>query len=729
MPRGKQSKVQAKVTRGKEYIERLDFQLDPFQIEAISALDSNHSVLVSAPTGSGKTLIAFYAIDKSFANGTKAFYTTPLKALSNQKYEELSSIFGEANVGLLTGDTTIVPNAPIVVMTTEVLRNMLLGQSDSLVNLSTIVLDEVHYLQDPYRGGVWEEILILSPKDITFVCLSATVGNANELGRWLRSIRGELSVVIESNRPIALRQHFAIKRNYDNSTTLLPLVEDSGQPSREAIKVDHSTQRRVGYEDYPRGGTRAGYRVPRRYEVIEELITSELLPAIIFIFSRAGCDDAVRQVIQDGLRLTTKGERREISEIVERSIGDMDDEDLEVLGYSRWLHALENGVASHHAGLVPAYRKAVEECFSAGLLKVVFATETLSLGINMPARTVVIERLTKFNGKSKSPVTSGEYAQLTGRAGRRGLDNEGHAVVLWSPGAELSRIAKTVSAPIADLRSAFRPTYNLIVNLVSICDRDVAMEVLHKSFAQWQASAATDLVTLFNQRFSVLEQLEYVQGWKLTNSGQQLSSIYHDADLIVNEAMLIGALDDIDPALLAGIVASFVYQPRASRKPQPSRGKQYRRSPNTKSHGVATTKGVGRGYIGQKRKVEIAERMKIVRERCHTVRTLEKEHGVICSRVPDPGLSASVVAWASGAPFAKVLEIAEKDIGPVAPGDFVRLIKSVGDLVNQISITANNEKTRFCAIQARNSLMRGVVVSGSYLYAKSEDLSPSGYEL
>ena len=407
-----------------EFEADLPFTLDEFQLEALEALEAGHSVLVSAPTGSGKTLVAAYGVHRALRARGKAFYTTPLKALSNQKYAELAAIYGDDHVGLLTGDTTLRPRAPVVVMTTEVLRNMLLAGSDLLEGLHTVVLDEVHFIQDPYRGGVWEEVLVLSPPQVRFVCLSATVNNAQELGGWLQSVRGDTAVVVERHRPIDLRHHFAAHRREDDETLLLPLLEAGGKPAGEGLRIDQACRRalqgRPGRWNGSGRGPRLPYRPPRRTEMVEELGARDMLPAIVFIFSRAACDDAVRQMVRDGARLTDAHERSAIRRVAERRVEPLDDDDLRVLGYDEWLEGLERGLAAHHAGLVPVFRETVEECFAAGLLKVVFATETLSLGINMPARSVVIERFTKYGGSGRATLTSGEYLQLTGRAGRRG---------------------------------------------------------------------------------------------------------------------------------------------------------------------------------------------------------------------------------------------------------------------------------------------------------------------
>ncbi len=583
-----------------EFEADLPFALDDFQHDAFRALDAGHSVLVSAPTGSGKTLVAAYAVHRALCARGKAFYTTPLKALSNQKYGELVAAYGEDHVGLLTGDTTLRPRAPVVVMTTEVLRNMLLAGSDLLEGLHTVVLDEVHFIQDPYRGGVWEEVLVLSPPEIRFVCLSATVNNADELGGWLRFVRGDTAVIVERQRPIVLRHHFAVHRREDDETLLLPLLQDNGRPGGEGVRIDQAVRRALQGRSVhwqPRGrGPRLPYRAPLRTEMVDELGRLEMLPAIVFIFSRAACDDAVRQVIRDGVRLTDAQERSAIRQVAERRVEPLGDEDLRVLGYDEWLEGLERGVAAHHAGLVPVFRETVEECFAAGLLKVVFATETLSLGINMPARSVVIERFTKYGGAGRATLTSGEYLQLTGRAGRRGLDEEGHAVVAWSTEITFAEAARVASAPPPDLRSAFRPTYNLAVNLVSRFDRDTANEVLHRSFAQWQArkpdllSAAAGPPRGGARRDGVRRRA----GPSPLRAGGS-SRIYHEADLLIAEALRNDLLADAEPAVLAAVLSAVVFEPRRAR-----------RLPGAQGPRRGTRRGQLQDRLGDKRKSELA---------------------------------------------------------------------------------------------------------------------------
>ncbi|MBO0714270.1 MAG: DEAD/DEAH box helicase, partial [Acidimicrobiales bacterium] len=416
-----------------------------------------------------------------------AFYTTPLKALSNQKYQDLCRRHGSNRVGLLTGDNAIAGDAPVVVMTTEVLRNMIYAGSADLERLAYVVLDEVHYLQDPYRGAVWEEIIIHAPAHVLLVCLSATVSNAEEVAEWISTVRGHTTAVIEERRPVELRHLYLIGDRSSERAHLLPTFID-GRPNREASALDEQSQR-PGAVARGRGGLRPRFYTPRRHEVVERLAEESMLPAIYFIFSRAGCDDAVRQCLHAGIRLTTPAERERIRRIAEAKVAALSDDDLSALGYGAWLEGMLAGIASHHAGLVPPFKEAVELCFAEALVKAVFATETLSLGINMPARSVVVERLTKFGGEHHEALTPGEYTQLAGRAGRRGIDQVGYAIVLWSVQARFSHVAGLASNRTYALRSSFRPTYNMAANLVGRYSRAQAHHLLSLSFAQYLADA------------------------------------------------------------------------------------------------------------------------------------------------------------------------------------------------------------------------------------------------
>ncbi|WP_288819365.1 RNA helicase [uncultured Micrococcus sp.] len=529
----------------------LGFELDDFQRRACHEVEDGHGVLVAAPTGSGKTVVGEFAIHQALDQGRRAFYTTPIKALSNQKYADLAAVHGAERVGLLTGDTSVNADADVVVMTTEVLRNMLYADAQALTDLGCVVMDEVHYLADRFRGPVWEEVIIHLPEHVQMVSLSATVSNAEEFGAWLDTVRGATTVIVSEHRPVPLWQHvLAGGRLYDlfaedvafeetaerDAATLLnpELAKLAAQASRQGERADwgpggprggrgqgrggrkkgrHTGGRAGGRPNGSRGSaggrgrhreaalhsdrpvsSRTGPREHRtaglrtsRAETVRVLDREALLPCITFIFSRAGCDAAVEQCLGSGLDLTTAAEKALVYERTDAVARRLPPEDLEVLGFWAWRDGLARGFAAHHAGLLPPLKEAVEDLFVAGAVKAVFATETLALGVNMPARSVVLEKLEKFNGQSHVDVTPGEYTQLTGRAGRRGIDVEGHAIVAWRPGLNPSAVAGLASRRTYPLDSSFRPTYNMSVNLLARVGQQRARGILESSFAQFQA--------------------------------------------------------------------------------------------------------------------------------------------------------------------------------------------------------------------------------------------------
>ncbi|RYV50730.1 DEAD/DEAH box helicase [Pengzhenrongella frigida] len=512
----------------------MGFTLDDFQVAGCEALEAGRGVLVAAPTGAGKTVVGEFAVHLALAAGRKAFYTTPIKALSNQKYGDLVRRYGPERVGLLTGDTTVNGEAPIVVMTTEVLRNMLYADSPTLDGLGYVVMDEVHYLADRFRGPVWEEVIIHLAPDVQLVSLSATVSNAEEFGDWLEMVRGDTAVVVSEVRPVPLGQHVLTRGDlYDLYAGHVDPTAPGVDPPISPELADAMRRRQAGDSagggpvgrgprgrgdrgyrgggyrsggDRPGGPPRPAFRPTPRFAVVRLLADAGLLPAIVFIFSRAGCQGAVSQCLAAGLRLTTPAQEAQIRQIVEERCATLPSEDLAVLGYWEWTEALARGLAAHHAGMLPIFKETVEDLFSRGLVQVVFATETLALGINMPAKSVVLEKLVKWDGSAHVDVTPGEYTQLTGRAGRRGIDVEGHAVVVDHPGLDPVALAGLASKRLYPLRSSFIPTYNMAVNLVAQVGRERAREVLETSFAQFQADRG--VVGLAKQAKAHAEALE-----------------------------------------------------------------------------------------------------------------------------------------------------------------------------------------------------------------------------
>jgi ATP-dependent RNA helicase HelY len=522
---------------------QLPFALDDFQSTALTSLEDGNNVLVAAPTGAGKTVVADFAMFLAQRTNVKAFYTTPIKALSNQKYHDLVEEYGQDQVGLLTGDTSINSEANIVVMTTEVLRNMIYERSTTLDALKYVILDEIHYLGDRFRGQVWEEVIIHLPQRVKIVGLSATVSNIEDFGSWIESVRGSTKLIVSETRPVPLDQSVMVQPSRTREPEIFDLYQSQAASSSakknskkapaaskrtprvnpELIsrirELDHLADRRAPERESRRGGrnrenkrSQRGSRrfTPARWAVVDELDYLDLLPGIYFIFSRVGCDAAVEQCLHAGLELTTDDEARRIRRIADDMVtGTMSTQDLKALHYSSFRFALEQGFAAHHAGMVSLFREIVEKVFEEGLAKVVFATETLALGINMPARSVIIEKLEKFDGADHVPLTPGEYTQLTGRAGRRGIDTLGHAVVVDHARFDPTALAALSSRRVYPLHSQFSPSFNMAVNLLNVHDYATARHTLDQSFAQWEASeSSVELESSISKLSETLQEYE-----------------------------------------------------------------------------------------------------------------------------------------------------------------------------------------------------------------------------
>jgi superfamily II RNA helicase len=701
-----------------QFVEGLGFGLDPFQVNAINAIDEHVNVLVSAPTGSGKTLVANYAIGRILERGERAFYTTPLKALSNQKYNELSAIYGSECVGLLTGDTSINHGANVIVMTTEVLRNMLLTESNQLKKLGLVILDEVHYLQDPFRGGVWEEVIILTPTAVRFVALSATIGNADFIGGWFDEVRGPTAIVVEKTRPIQLHNHLAIVRRGQPGAEIIDLLEGQ-RLSDESRRIDNMMKATRKFRPGPKWkGPKTSappppFRAPRRSELLIALEHQDLLPVIVFIFSRAACDDAMHQCRRDGLLFTSPEERMEIERIAQSRLSGFSDDDLKALEYSDFLDCVRRGIAAHHAGMVPAFREIVEACFEANLLAVVFATETLALGVNMPARSVALERFSKYSDVGRRFLTSSEFSQLTGRAGRRGLDDEGHAIVCFATEVALHDIGRVALAPPSDLHSSFRPTYNFTANLINHFEFETALEVVQRSFAQYEADhrptgSKRPLGDQMVARHHVLEELGYANGWRLTASGQLLRSIYHECDLLIAESINAGVFEGLEAAQLAGLLSCFVFESKRSA-----------RAPNAAKHVTTKKTRSLNDRLGQERRVNINDRLAEIAMIGARLREIESRFKVPTAKEPDGKFATTIAAWARGASLSTVLDLADVEIGQTSPGDFVRNAKQVADLCEQLARMSHLPHVADVAAEARDAVLRSVVTGASSVHPRT----------
>jgi superfamily II RNA helicase len=450
------------------------FQLDQFQKDAIASLNAGSSVVVCAPTGSGKTLVGEYAIYRALSRGKRVFYTTPLKALSNQKLRDFREKFGFDHVGLLTGDASINRDAPILVMTTEIFRNMLYGTpigqiGISLVDVEAVVLDECHYMNDRQRGTVWEESIIYCPRGVQLVALSATVANSGELTDWLNQVHGPTDLIYSDHRPVPLEFHFG------NIKGLFPLLND------EKTQINHRLLRKKKKGDKEKSKAHVKAEAPSIIQVLSQLQERDMLPAIYFIFSRRGCDKSVADV--GDFRLVNNEEaqqlRRQIDEFLTRN---------PEAGRSGQIAPLYRGIAAHHAGILPAWKVLVEELFQQGLIKVVFATETLAAGINMPARTTVISTLSKRTDTGHRLLNASEFLQMAGRAGRRGMDERGHVVTLQTPFEGAKEAAYLATSKADPLVSQFTPSYGMVLNLLQTHTLEQARELIERSFGQYLAT-------------------------------------------------------------------------------------------------------------------------------------------------------------------------------------------------------------------------------------------------
>ena len=591
---------------------------------------------------------------------------------------------------------------------------MLLTESTQIMTLGLVVLDEVHYLQDQFRGGVWEEVIILTPQPVRFVALSATIGNAAFVGEWFESVRGPTSVIIEKTRPIELHNHFAIVRRGQPYAEISDLLNE-GKLSDEAKKVDNMMKNTRRFRPGPKWkGPKSSappppFRAPRRSELLQTLELEGLLPVIVFIFSRAACDDAVSQIRRDGLLFTTPDQRREIEDIARARLLNFSEDDLKALDYDEFVDCLRRGISAHHAGMVPAFREIVEKCFEEGLLAVVFATETLALGVNMPARSVALERFTKYSDSGRKFLTSGEFSQMTGRAGRRGLDDEGHAIVCFTNEVEFHDVGRVALAPPSDLHSSFRPTYNFTANLINHFEFETALEVVQCSYAQFETDrrATPSKRPLGDQmvaRHKVLEELGYTDGWKLNAQGQLLRSIYHECDLLIAESITSGVFEDLEPAQLAGLLSCFVFESKRSTR-APHAGKN-----------VTTKKKNINDRLGSERRANIIDRLHEIQTTNALIREVEERYKVPHTKEPDGKFATTITAWARGSSLSVVLDLADAEIGQTSPGDFVRNAKQVADLCEQLARMSNLTAVADVAAEARDYVLRSVVAGASSVH-------------
>jgi len=459
------------------------FPLDGFQREAIETFLNGESVMVAAPTGTGKTVIAEFGVYEASRRGGRVIYTTPIKALSNQKFRDLRAWYGD-RVGLLTGDVSENATAPVVVMTTEVLRNMLLQTPWDLESVDCVIFDEVHYIADPERGTTWEEAIILCPDHIQLVCLSATVSNAGEIADWISRTHRPIRLITHTERAVPLALYYYLDKK------LRPVIDHNGDIVAEYPKAGGEVRRRM-----QRGGLSAEQRrkaeldEPQPWEILQAMATKEMLPAIYFLFSRRDCENYAQRFAMMRTNLVRDDETRaRIQAVIDAHIGSMRPEDQELEQVRSIVALATQGIGFHHAGLLPILKQVVEVLFGRGLMQVVFATDTLALGVNMPARSVVIGRMTKWDGRSRRQLTPNEFQQMAGRAGRRGMDAKGNVIVPHSPWIRFTEMMSVATGELHPVISSFAIRYNTVLNLWDPPHGNRVRQMLHQSLSQFQAA-------------------------------------------------------------------------------------------------------------------------------------------------------------------------------------------------------------------------------------------------
>jgi superfamily II RNA helicase len=647
-----------------EFKKFFSFELDRFQLRAVEAVSEGKSILVSAPTSSGKSVIAFFAAFLALKNHCRCYYTTPIKALSNQKRQELSGLYGEQNVGLLTGDNSINSDAPVVVMTTEVLRNMLFNSPEKLNDVAYVILDEMHYLQDPYRGSVWEEVVMGLDPTVVLICLSATMSNLSQLSKWVNGVHGKAITIKETKRPIPLEVQILYQKRYSKELESAILLRESGQIDKEFLNFSKYVQKHfytIGSADI--------------FRITDHLKDNSLLPAIWFVFSRQKCDRYANTIFAAGITLTSPKERERIKEIVDAALDSLGFQELKDLEYERFLSLAINGIATHHAGVVSLYREIVEKLFQENLIKLVFATETLATGINMPAKSVVIDTLTKRAESAHRLLTKYEFTQMAGRAGRRGFDKRGFCLIRYSPWISTEDITYLAGSGDFQLNSSFTPTYNMVVNLLRRFDYESALSYMSGSFAAF--SGKKNLKTEFKKTIDILSELGYIKNFKCQNKAVLLAGIYHEMDLLICQSMENGVFDELNPESLAALMTVFSYEKRLSKKTQ--------------------------GSIAD---YELAERFEQITDLYLMIRDKEKGRKLNLTRAPESGFVPIAYSWAKGSGLSKTL-----GNSGISAGEFVKTILRTADLLRQISQVAPTQNTRFQANEAIDRLIRGVVKS------------------
>ncbi|MBI4441085.1 DEAD/DEAH box helicase [Candidatus Woesearchaeota archaeon] len=613
------------------------FTLDRFQIESINSIDKGHSVVVSAATGTGKTLIADYVIDKYLPAGKKIMYTSPIKALSNQKYADFKRAYGADKVGILTGDVSINPHAQVIILTTEIYRNMLLAKDKAVSDVSYVIFDEIHYLADIERGAVWEESIIFSPKHVRFLCLSATIPNARQFANWIQHIqKHQVDIVVEKKRPIPLQHQF-----FDLEKGLCDFRQ-----LHEQAQLDK----------YPRYDRKKRCKVERKLQshldLIKQLKTLNRIPCIFFCFSRSLTEKKATSL--KDMHFLKPQETATVQQYIREKLQKTDPAIAELATTHHLRTSLAKGVGFHHAGLLPILKELVEELFGMGLIRVLFATETFAVGINMPAKTVCFDSLEKYDGINFRYLNPKEYFQLAGRAGRRGLDNVGFVVSLVDREfCDVKRIQALITEDKEPIKSQFRLSYNTVLNLLHNHTPDERQVILKSSFYSYQrqgTQSSQAIISSFEHKRRKLEGLGYVRGEVLTEKGEFARQIYTQ-ELLVGELFATEFADLFTVQELLLLCAALVHEEK--------RGVEFKELP--------------------------VKHTSLLLQKLRQNKTLVKffEHAK-CRR-----LEPMLLHWFEQHDFCGLL-----DVTSMPEGDIVRFFRQIIDLLQQIHRATSNAELR-----------------------------------
>lgn len=639
----------------------MSFELDPFQKEAIAWIEKDHSVLVCAPTGSGKTLIAERVIEKAMAQGQGVIYTAPVKALSNQKYRDFRARYGE-NTGILTGDVVINPDAPLLVMTAEIYRNCLFESHERIARTGWVIFDEVHYLDDPERGTVWEESLLFTPPQIKVIALSATVPNVHELASWMKSIHSRpIAVVEETHRPVPLEFLFQCQgRIIESSQKLLR----EGYGNRENWK-QHNRQHHYRYAPLKAKPNRLDH-------LLQQLIAKDQLPAIYFAFGRRRTELLAWETLP--FNFLNKEEHGKIQTLYQELLTKYDllnERSAQEMG-----SLIERGIAFHHAGLLPTLKEVVEQLFTSRLIKLIFTTETFALGINMPARSVIFDELEKFYGTGFHPLTVRDFYQMAGRAGRRGMDTQGHVYTRINPHdiayPEVQRILYGKPEPI---RSQLNTAYATVLNLYQKHGRGL-LKIYPQSFHHFQSSSRRrkEGYQLIERKIAILEDMGYLNSESLTPKGEFAASLF-GYELILSEMQQAGVLNKLKEGKLCVLLCALIFEPR-------------------------------KGDHVPKLNPQNEEMRKLIEFYAKSVHRKEQKFRIFpYTKPPHFHLTTAVEAWVYGAPFEKLFRHTDSD-----EGELVRYFRMIIQLLRELAHAPHiTEDLRTTALKAKEMMNRGVI--------------------